>query len=1151
MFKKKNYIYLILFILLCPIISAQNFEQVLIYNITTGNGWYVGTASSSRETRLAQSFKIINNESTYNIKRAQAVPTLSSAVDGQYWIEIRNDNAGFSNGTLLKASNKILYTKLNLTSWNNWYFTNDTLMNNNTMYWFIIRSDETLNAVAHKIDFATIDGNPISDVNIRWFLDGTWSPYGEYDTGLALYTLLDSIATPNFIAPTPINNGINNTNVTIQVNCTNANSYLWFDNNSNPNTLVLTNSSTGTYNTAVTNSDTYYYKAGCWNITFSDNSSVYNWTYDVILPYPSFNSNNAFTINNESNINQYSSAFGINITFNDNNGLFGYDILVSGFGSRLYNSTNTSLNNATSFIFYKLLSPIVWNVGRINTTVAISDTHTNKKIKDYIVEKSNKKLKFTTEHNIKVTIESEDDATTDAEKKKDRYEFIFNFTDGLTKDRTLYIKTQDEKIKYFPDSKFNGHFVVYKNNSIIGNWIDFSGYDRPTVTIIDDKYYKIDFINLPPNVKFKSIGGLNTYNQTFSWYNGNYSITNPNAIGDEQTRLTANVSYDSIGQNTINAVLYYNGSLISNQTKTVGSNNIVFDEYFVTPNNNGTLLFYWNITIDQKTANDYSFLINGSQNIFSKPNVRIVNISPFVAYTNKTLLGNCNITDDNINSINYSWTFLNGSVIYSFGITTNLTSGTYFNVANVSNLSTNVGENWTLRCRGISTIATGTWKNTSKVIQNTFPPNITGFYPTTNITIPENTTQFFNVTAVDTPPLLYEWFVDGVFKVFTQFLNYLFDFASAGIHLVTVNVTDATNKVSTMSWIVNVTNLNLNPNIHSLTTNDTTPKWLETVRIYCNTSDPDNETATINLTVDINYRLPSGFLWNSTTESYEPSTGLWYTNITIPVDGATVGKWDFRCRANDGISYSLYTTELDLIEVFEFNIAPTIPTYLQPSMGTFDMQIPIFCTNSTDVNTFNDNLTYDIEAYYKVNVSDSQSWKNISIDNVGGYYIWDINNFPSQANVDLRCRSKDSANLTLGWFNNNGTLIFNELFNLDIMVRETYMSPGTEHLFGLYCDAKLYDNISIIATIIDCNSDDIAEYYFEYNLSWNKKEVTEWGLCIIPNSKTSRITSSCILQKNRINMTWSNTICSERGRNETYCHISTEHLYSVGDGGKE
>ncbi|MBN1544674.1 hypothetical protein JW898_04380 [Candidatus Woesearchaeota archaeon] len=103
------------------------------------------------------------------------------------------------------------------------------------------------------------------------------------------------------------------------------------------------------------------------------------------------------------------------------------------------------------------------------------------------------------------------------------------------------------------------------------------------------------------------------------------------------------------------------------------------------------------------------------------------------------------------------------------------------------------------------------------------PPNITSHHPEnlTNLTVKEGYGMELNITA-DDPDLIfgdyltYSWLIDGalndtLLNYTDNIANYTPDYFSAGIHNITVNVSDNTSTWTFINWTVNVTNENRAP----------------------------------------------------------------------------------------------------------------------------------------------------------------------------------------------------------------------------------------------------------------------------------------------------------------------------------------------------
>ncbi len=115
----------------------------------------------------------------------------------------------------------------------------------------------------------------------------------------------------------------------------------------------------------------------------------------------------------------------------------------------------------------------------------------------------------------------------------------------------------------------------------------------------------------------------------------------------------------------------------------------------------------------------------------SAPTVSNVTITPSPAYTNASLVGYCTGSDVNNDALQYyyQW-YLNGATNTS-GSLGPYAQGTQINVANISNSSLAVGQNWILSCKVDDGTTNSSWTNSSTTtIQALTPGNVTLIAPT-------------------------------------------------------------------------------------------------------------------------------------------------------------------------------------------------------------------------------------------------------------------------------------------------------------------------------------------------------------------------------------------------------------------------------------
>jgi len=424
----------------------------------------------------------------------------------------------------------------------------------------------------------------------------------------------ETVGSASFVDPTPVDSTANNTQVQINVNCSGNNVYLYFDNNTAPTTLVLTNSSTTFYNTNVTVEQRYYYKAHCYNATSllsGTNTSVRSWVYDLTEPSIVLESTNGWNMFNASNENQYDDNLSIKITFNDNIGIFGIAINITKDGTTYFNVTLLNLSG-TTYTYNNTLNTASWPAGDYLINVSASDDHTQKNIPDYGITKKGNGLDFVVEKGNRISITSESMKEVEAKKEKDRYTFEFNFTNTEKKDRVFDVVTDKCPLYYVENSGFAGHFV--SSCGVVGNWIDFEGASQnPTVKRINDYHYTVSFKNLDKSVKFHSVGGLNVNTRTYLWYRGNKTFNNNTGLQGETSTLQMNATMG--GRITdISAALYYNNTLVTITSNTATSSYEDFIYTFLAPLVSATFNFTWVVNVTQSNGGlNYTFNLSSGQ----------------------------------------------------------------------------------------------------------------------------------------------------------------------------------------------------------------------------------------------------------------------------------------------------------------------------------------------------------------------------------------------------------------------------------------------------------------------------------------------------------------------------------------------------------
>ena len=372
---------------------------------------------------------------------------------------------------------------------------------------------------------------------------------------------------------------------------------------------------------------------GKYTINISAQGTSYNisdttsFNIDLVYPAITINPGNGFDKNNISTENQYDNNLSIDMTFSDDRELYGYILNFTYFnGTEIYSVTNETISAAT-YNLLKTINTTDWNdKTTYRIELVISDSH-NKLEKGYdvpsylplyIVKNQNyKTLEFTTRENNQVKIYTSNDAKLTAVRVGDKYEIDTVFYDNSAK-KTFYVES--EKISYLQDSPWDGHFIIggVKN----ANYVDFENdYGRTTVTKINNNLYKIELITNEKNIKFHSIGGVNTLTVDYQWHKGGYTlIQSPNPSYSGQTSsVLLNISRDPLITN-IDASLYWNGTLQTGVTKSSNPSYFIFTKLIspIDTKTNINISYHWDVNVTNANQNTSSFSTdNGTQNIYN------------------------------------------------------------------------------------------------------------------------------------------------------------------------------------------------------------------------------------------------------------------------------------------------------------------------------------------------------------------------------------------------------------------------------------------------------------------------------------------------------------------------------------------------------
>lgn len=399
------------------------------------------------------------------------------------------------------------------------------------------------------------------------------------------------------------------------------------------NSTSITNNTINNITPSVGVSDddgTFVWNMQCYdNETLGTGTTNYTIIIDTTKPVISLNSNNAWNTQNISVQNNYATTLIINQTYTDERLVYAYQINITKLGVSYFNISNSILNVPTTS-FYHEISTSTIPTGLLLIEQVTSDPHTNNEIKDYEVKKFMNQLEFNTEEGNKVKIKGVGAWNSGYQKVKDRYQFSFNYI--LKSEERTFTLESDKPIVYLPESKYEGHFVIWDNNKKLGNWIDFEGTEQQikvkyitpykyeiTVTAKDEK------AKLNNTIQFNSIGGLNVEKLYNEWYKGSYTNTY-DLIGTSGSRQNFFLNISRLaGQVTLtSAKFYYNHTQLV--TKTFNSSTYqIHNATLIVPEEENTYPIKWEVNVLQHNGSAYTFNITQNQTLLKA----FINISLF------------------------------------------------------------------------------------------------------------------------------------------------------------------------------------------------------------------------------------------------------------------------------------------------------------------------------------------------------------------------------------------------------------------------------------------------------------------------------------------------------------------------------------------
>lgn len=515
---------------------------------------------------------------------------------------------------------------------------------------------------------------------------------------------------------------------------------------------------------------------------------------------------------------------------------------------------------------------------------------------------------------------------------------------------------------------------------------------------------------------------------------------------------------------------YLNGTLVStSQNYTFATNYSSASAYVLRLNiadSNYSADFTWNITVvdtprppiiqsADPSIND-CLLLEGSSQTF-----------------------NIIVTDTTDYSPSIYW-YLDGNLVStstSFVFETNYSSAGFYNLTvNVTGSEGNATKNWFAEVRDLNR-----------------PPITTRSPVTDNITINETTNVIFTIRATDLDGdmITINWSLDGVLIPSAyETYSYIPNYVSAGIHNVTVNISDGKSKI-VYEWNITVMNVNRKPTIiNYIPTSSPTIIECENRTFNISAVDPDGDQTITNWYLD-------DILVAANSTAYEFDT-----------DYSSAKTYVLIARITDG---ELEVSHSWLITVLNNNRPPEIKsvTPANPNISISDGDTVTFTAESSDADGtvpimkwYLDDALVGIGTTCVYNADFNSSGTRIftllvtdgedSERNIWWMNITDINRVPiiyktmpsatpvtitgGEMNFSVEVMDLDNDALSFYWYLNgtavsnfkNYTMQFNrsssKIYNLTVIVSDN--KSNTSYYWTLYVNIS---NKRPIATIVSIN----------------------------------------------------------------------------------
>jgi len=707
------------------------------YTISGGEAYFIGGPVNAGSARL-----ILHN-SDFNVNAKNNDFSVEMKVHGGggttklYWLQknfyISDDNHSWSGYTAYLGSlfyggggssdRTTTYEIINGTSGNAASYSSYLFPQVATVYWTykFIKTDTNIEYIINNISYynQTLnsvwneDNDAIQD-NMTFFnIHTTQHNYVPYYIDFINITNLDAESNSidlNYPANTTHYNDYNGSIIIDTVNIIDCdiNDSNW-DYHSNTADLWM-------WNRTITPDGDYNIRINC----SSDGGEIIkhlNFVVDTVNPVIDVYS----PLNNSQH--EYMELVLINITYNDDN-LF---------------RTNTTIYNSTGGIMYNNysgdLTGTSYNVTHYLNLSIGNYTHKDVTTDDHTVSNFNEILNYTIIPGDKNTATIYHLSNGDIEFK---YPNDINLSTVTSTDRWRQLYTYEESTLDEVEIEIEADSIIYRDESgyachlIINDiyWYDCEGLNVSEMEIDENKVV-MKFFRNEDNDLSESIGGLNIVTEYYNFEmvsNVDLEIWDSNdgamPYGDQYIHTDGQISFFANYTDHNNAPIesatcqiYFNDT---------GWNNMVWNSsinmYDYTRNINVSGTYIWNVTCNKS---GYSSAIDSTDVIIlSIPIMESAIILPIIAFTNDTLLGYCNASDEEGHNVTYSYKWYVNDVLNETGTTLEYYENIEINVDNISSVDTSINDEWILSCLATDDFRNTIWLNSSVLTILKSPPII-------------------------------------------------------------------------------------------------------------------------------------------------------------------------------------------------------------------------------------------------------------------------------------------------------------------------------------------------------------------------------------------------------------------------------------------